>query len=75
MNTDAQANCAPGFVIAMTEEVHRPEINVPRALSYTMMPASLVLAWGFLLPLTFTMPSSEVLLEAREYHWLLHAVL
>lgn len=50
----------------MTEEVHKPEINVPKAISYTMLPASLILAWAFILPLTFTMPSSEVLLEARE---------
>jgi len=41
-------------------------MTVPRALSYTMMPASLILAWAFILPLTFTMPSSEILLEARE---------
>ncbi|BEI92224.1 uncharacterized protein CcaverHIS019_0410440 [Cutaneotrichosporon cavernicola] len=60
----AYANAAPGFVVAMIEETHNPEINVPRAMSYTMMPASLILAWGFLLPLTFTMPPSEVLLEA-----------
>ncbi|RSH76709.1 uncharacterized protein EHS24_005285 [Apiotrichum porosum] len=60
----AYANCAPGFVLAMTEEVHKPETNVPRAMAYSMMPASFVLAWAFILPLTFTMPSSEVLLEA-----------
>lgn len=63
----AYANCAPGFVLAMTEEVHKPETNVPRAMAYSMMPASFVLAWAFILPLTFTMPSSEALLEAREY--------
>lgn len=64
----AYSNAAPGFVLAMTEEVHNPAVTVPRAISYTMLPASLLISWAFLIPLTFTMPSSEVLLEAREYH-------
>lgn len=62
----AYSNAAPGFVLAMTEEVHNPAVTVPRAVSYTMLPASLLISWAFLIPLTFTMPSSEILLEARE---------
>lgn len=58
------SNCAPGFILSMTEEVKDPAINVPRAMSYTMMPFSLIMAWMYILPLTFTMPPSEVLLEA-----------
>lgn len=58
------SNCAPGFILSMTEEVRDPEINVPKAMSYTMMPLSLIMAWMYILPLTFTMPSSEELLEA-----------
>lgn len=61
----AYSNAAPGFVLAMTEEVHNPAITVPRAISYTMLPSSLIIAWMFILPVTFTMPSMEELLEAR----------
>lgn len=63
----AYANAAPGFVLAMTEEVHNPAVTVPRAISYTMLPASLLISMMFTLPVTFTMPPSEVLLEARKY--------
>ncbi|WVW84378.1 hypothetical protein I302_106412 [Kwoniella bestiolae CBS 10118] len=59
----AFANCSIGLVTSMAEEVKDPARNIPRAMTWTM-PCSLILSWAYALPLTFTLPDMDVLLEA-----------
>ncbi|OCF62237.1 hypothetical protein L486_01905 [Kwoniella mangroviensis CBS 10435] len=59
----AFANCSIGLVTAMAEEVKNPSRNIPRAMTWTM-PCSMILSWAYALPLTFTLPDMDVLLEA-----------
>ncbi|BEJ15077.1 hypothetical protein CspHIS471_0408440 [Cutaneotrichosporon sp. HIS471] len=60
----AFANSAPGVVLSLTEETRNPATVIPRAMADTMLPWSLALVWAFILPLTFTMPSTDILLQA-----------
>ncbi|ORY22191.1 amino acid/polyamine transporter I [Naematelia encephala] len=52
-----------GMTTGMAEEILQPEKNLPRAMIWTL-PISLVLEWMFYLPLVFTMPDPEKLLNA-----------
>ncbi|KAI0318741.1 amino acid/polyamine transporter I [Amylostereum chailletii] len=57
----AYTYAAIGMIASMAEEVHRPAIDVPRAIVYSI-PIGTIIGLVFLLPIVFTLPDVSVLL-------------